>query len=108
MDVGDPWARPLIPADNPLTAEKVRLGRYLFYDKRMSVNGTVSCGTCHRQELAFTDGRARARGATGELHPRGAMTLVNVAWNRTFNWSNPSIHSLEEQAVGPMMSTRPV
>ena len=102
------FPRPLIPADNPLTAEKVRLGRYLFYDKRMSVNGTVSCGTCHRQELAFTDGRARARGATGELHPRGAMTLVNVAWNRTFNWSNPSIHSLEEQAVGPMMSTRPV
>jgi len=102
------FPRPLIPSDNPLTAEKVRLGRYLFYDKRMSVNGTMSCATCHRQELAFTDGRGRARGATGELHPRGAMSLVNVAWNRAFNWADPSVHSLEEQALKPMMSTDPV
>lgn len=102
------FPQPVIPADNPLTAEKVRLGRYLFYDKRMSVNGTTSCATCHHQELAFTDGRARAKGATGELHPRGAMTLVNVAWNRAFNWGDPSVHSLEEQALKPMMSTTPV
>jgi len=102
------FPRPRIPADNPLTAEKVRLGRYLFYDKRMSVNGAASCATCHRQELAFTDGRDRARGATGELHPRGAMTLANVAWNRTFNWGDPSIHSLEEQALKPMMSSNPI
>ena len=56
--------KPLIPADNPITDVKVRLGRLLFYDKRMSVNGTTSCATCHRQELAFTDGRAVAVGAT--------------------------------------------
>jgi cytochrome c peroxidase len=99
---------PVIPADNPLTAAKVRLGRYLFYDKRMSVNGTISCATCHRQELAFTDGRDHAKGATGELHPRSAMTLVNVAWNRTFNWGDLSVHSLEEQALKPMMSVKPV
>jgi cytochrome c peroxidase len=99
---------PLIPADNPLTAAKVRLGRYLFYDRRMSVNGTISCATCHRQELAFTDGRDRAVGATGELHPRGAMTLVNVAWNRAFNWGDSSVGSLEEQVLKPMMSTQPV
>jgi cytochrome c peroxidase len=102
------FPQPVIPADNPLTAEKVRLGRYLFYDKRMSVNGTASCATCHRQELAFTDGRGQGKGATGELHPRGAMTLVNVAWNRTFNWGDSSVHSLEEQALKPMMSTNPV
>lgn len=102
------FPRPPIPRDNPLTAEKVRLGRYLFYDKRMSVNGAASCATCHRQELAFTDGRDRARGATGELHARGAMTLVNAAWNRSFNWGDSSIHSLEEQALKPMMSPDPV
>src|SRR5262245_15759939 len=65
------FPRPVVPAGNPMTAEKVELGRHLFYDKRMSVNGTQSCGTCHRQELAFTDGKARAEGATGERHPRG-------------------------------------
>src|SRR3954462_11177664 len=63
------FPQPVIPADNPQTIEKVRLGRYLFYDKRMSVNGTTSCATCHRQELAFTDGLPRAKGATGDLHP---------------------------------------
>ncbi|HEY3823967.1 MAG TPA: MbnH family di-heme enzyme [Bryobacteraceae bacterium] len=102
------FPQPVIPADNPLTAEKVRLGRYLFYDKRMSVNGTTSCASCHHQELAFTDGRDRAKGATGALHPRGAMSLVNLAWNRAFNWGDASVHSLEEQALKPMMSTTPV
>jgi cytochrome c peroxidase len=87
---------------------RAKLGRYLFYDKRMSVNGTTSCATCHRQELAFTDGRARARGATGELHPRSAMSLVNVALNHTFTWSDPGIRSLEEQAFGPMLAKAPV
>src|SRR5262245_58075134 len=53
------FARPAVPADNPMTAAKVEPGRYLYYDKRMSVNGKQSCGSCHKQELAFTDGRAR-------------------------------------------------
>ena len=97
--------KPRIPLDNPLTADKVQLGRYLFYDKRMSVNGTTSCATCHRQELAFTDGRAQALGATGQTHPRGSMSLVNVAYAGALNWSNPAVHSLEEQALKPMFGT---
>jgi cytochrome c peroxidase len=97
-----------IPASNPLTAEKIRLGKYLFYDKRLSVNGASSCAACHRQELAFTDGRAQAVGATGQTHPRGSMSLVNVAYNGAFNWSNPNVHSLEEQALKPMFGTDPV
>ena len=99
---------PGIPPGNPPTADKVRLGRYLFYDKRLSVNGTSSCATCHRQELAFTDGRARAVGATGQTHPRSSMSLVNVAYSRAFNWSNPSVRTLEEQALKPMFGTGPV
>ena len=102
------FPKPSVPPGNPLTAEKVRLGRYLFYDKRMSVNGTSSCATCHRQELAFTDGRAQAVGATGQTHPRSSMSLVNVAYGVAFNWSNPNVQTLEEQALTPMFGTGPV
>jgi cytochrome c peroxidase len=99
---------PRIPLTNPLTREKVLLGRYLFYDKRMSVTGTYSCGACHKQGLAFTDGMDHAVGATGQRHPRSAMSLVNVAWNEAFNWGDKTVHSLEEQALKPMMGTDPV
>jgi cytochrome c peroxidase len=51
------FPRPPVPSNNPMSAAKVELGRYLFYDKRMSVNRRESCGSCHRQELAFTDMR---------------------------------------------------
>ena len=93
---------------NPMAPDKVRLGRFLFYDTRLSVNRTTSCATCHRQELAFTDGRACAVGATGQTHPRSAMSLVNIAFVTRFNWSDPTVHSLEEQALKPMFSTNPV
>jgi cytochrome c peroxidase len=102
------FPKPRVPADNPITAVKVRLGRYLFYDKRLSVNGTQSCAVCHRQELAFTDGKPQAVGATGQLHPRGAMSLVNVAYNTVLAWSNPNEHSLENQALTPMFGEHPV
>ena len=99
---------PYVPADNPMTAAKVDLGRYLFYDTRMSVNGKSSCATCHKQELAFTDGRAASLGTTGESHPRSAMTLVNVAYSAVLTWSNPRLKSLEEQARTPMFGEHPV
>ena len=99
---------PRVPAANPMSEAKALLGRYLFYDKRMSVNGAQSCASCHRQELAFTDGRATARGATGQDHPRSAMSLVNVAYAGALTWSNPNLHSLEEQALIPMLSEHPV
>jgi len=92
-DIPRGFPRPAIPANNPMSAAKVELGRYLFYDTRMSVNGKESCGTCHRQELAFTDGRGRARGATGELHPRSSMSLGNVAYVPVLTWANPTITS---------------
>jgi cytochrome c peroxidase len=97
-----------VPADNPMSQAKVRLGRRLFYDTRLSGNGTYSCASCHRQELAFTDGRARAVGSTGEPHPRGAMSLANVAYNRTFNWADPAIGRLEEQLAVPLFNRAPI
>ena len=102
------FPRPTVPADNPMSAAKVELGRYLFYDKRLSVNGKESCGTCHRQELAFTDGRAHAEGATGQIHPRGSMSLVNVAYAPLLTWANPTVDSLEQQALIPMLGEDPV
>jgi cytochrome c peroxidase len=107
-DLPKGFPKPKIPADNPMTATKVRLGRYLFYDQRMSVNGTESCATCHRQELAFTDGKPQAIGATGQLHPRGAMSLVNVAYSAVLTWSDPTETSLEHQALTPMLGEHPV
>ena len=51
------FPKPRVPADNPMSDAKVKLGRYLFYDERMSGNGTQSCSSCHQQGLAFTDGQ---------------------------------------------------
>ena len=91
-----------------MSAAKVELGRYLFYDARLSINGRTSCATCHRQELAFTDGRAVSVGTTGESHSRGAMSLVNVAYNASLTWANPQMKELEQQALVPMFGTHPV
>jgi cytochrome c peroxidase len=102
------FPQPYVPPDNPMTPAKVELGRYLFYDARMSVNGKASCATCHKQELAFTDGRAEGLGATGEAHSRGAMSLVNIAYGAALTWSNPQLKSLEEQALTPMFGEHPV
>jgi cytochrome c peroxidase len=107
-DIPKGFPRPAVPPGNPMSPARVELGRRLFYDARMSVNGAESCGTCHRQELAFTDGRARAQGATGQLHPRSSMSLVNVAYNPVLTWANPKLISLEEQALIPMLGEQPV
>ena len=98
---------PSVPPENALTPQKVELGRHLFYDERLSVNGETSCGTCHVQRLAFTDGRPRAIGATGEVHTRNAMSLANVAYSSRLTWSHPHLNSLEEQARMALFSERP-
>jgi cytochrome c peroxidase len=102
------FPKPHVPASNPMTAAKVELGRYLFYDARMSVNGKASCATCHKQELAFTDGREVSAGATGQLHSRSAMSLVNIAYSGALTWSDPQMKNLEDQALVPMFGEHPV
>src|SRR6478752_7608681 len=72
---------PDVPADNPMTAEKVELGRMLFFDTRLSADGTQSCASCHDPARAFTDGRVVPIGITGQPGRHNAMTLVNVAYN---------------------------
>lgn len=99
---------PLVPADNPMSQEKAELGRFLFYDVRLSGNGTQACATCHEQARAFSDGLDRAVGSTGEVHPRNSMGLSNAAYTATLGWANPLLLDLEEQALIPMFGERPV
>ncbi len=108
FDVPKPFPAPFVPADNPMNAAKVELGRRLFYDQRLSGNGKQSCASCHRQELAFTDGKASAVGATGEQHPRGSMSLANAGYNPVLTWANPPMQWLESQALVPMFAAHPI
>ena len=92
---------PVIPADNKLTNEGVALGRQLFYEKALSSTGTMSCGSCHQQSKAFTDGKALAVGVDGVANTRGAMSLANVLWSSTLQWDG-AFTSLEAQAQHPI------
>lgn len=102
------FPEPRVPADNPMSAEKVELGRFLFHDRRLSGNGRQSCAGCHRQALAFTDGREQPLGSTGERHPRNAQHLSNVAYHATLTWANPSLVTLERQMETPLFGDDPV
>lgn len=99
---------PYEPADNPMTEEKFQLGRHLFYDQRLSVNGSVSCASCHHQDKAFSDGVARPFGATGQRHPRNSQALVNVAWYNNLTWANPALAHIEQQVMIPLFGDDPV
>ena len=99
---------PAVPADNPMTAAKVALGARLFADPRLSVTGTYSCQSCHAPQRAFTDGRAVARGATGETLPLNAPTLLNAAYSPSLGWNDTGVHSLEQQMRGPLFNQHPV
>lgn len=98
---------PRVPVDNPMTSEKVELGRLLFYDARLSRDGKISCATCHQPENAFTDGRGQAVGIGGNIHPRSAMSLANVAYNGTLGWDDPNLTRLEDQILVPLYNTDP-
>lgn len=102
------FPRPRVPDDNPISWEKIELGRFLFYDTRLSGNQTQACAGCHRQELAFTDGLEVGVGSTGELHPRNSMSLTNVAYGSTQGWANPLLMTLEQQTLIPMFGEEPV
>jgi cytochrome c peroxidase len=102
------FARPsAIPAPpgNPVTPEKVSLGRALFEDMRLSGDGTMACATCHDPALSFSDGVARRPGHDGEPLPRRTPSLWNLAWGLTFFWDGRA-PDLEAQASGPIENVR--
>jgi cytochrome c peroxidase len=97
---------PIIPADNPMTIEGITLGKKLFFEKLLSKNNSISCGSCHAPAYAFNDkGMVSSLGVNGTQSIRNAMPLFNLAWtsvtSRRFNWHG-SAGTLEEQALGPV------
>jgi cytochrome c peroxidase len=87
-----------VPADNPLTPEKVALGRQLFFDQRLSGDGSRSCYSCHVCEKGLTDGLAKSVGAFNKQLPRSSPTLWNIGYHKEFYWDGRS-PSLEKQAM---------
>ncbi|PYS70841.1 MAG: cytochrome-c peroxidase [Acidobacteria bacterium] len=87
-----------IPPDNPMTPEKVALGRQLFFDERLSVDGTKSCYSCHVCEHGLTDGLPKAIGAGNKTLTRSSPTLWNIGYHKEFYWDGRSA-SLEKQAL---------
>src|SRR5919198_290424 len=85
-------------AETPLTQERVRLGRLLFFEPRVSVDGTVSCARCHQPALYGTDGLPRSIGAGNRLHPRHSQTVLNAALQFVQHWRGDR-SSVEEQAI---------
>lgn len=90
-----------IPEDNPMTVEGVELGRKLFYDEILSLDYTISCGSCHAPNASFSDTARYSKGVGGTLGNRQSMALVNLGWNYQFFWDGRS-HSLEEQILQPV------
>jgi cytochrome c peroxidase len=99
---------PFVPADNPMSATKVALGKRLFFETRLSATGHYSCASCHDPARSYTDGRALAVGSDGAVMPRSAMALVNVAYNLSYGWQHPEFRSLEAQMRQPLFNRHPI
>jgi cytochrome c peroxidase len=95
--------RTVIPPDNPQTAEKIALGQKLFFDGRLSADGSVACATCHDPARAFTDGRPVSIGIHGRVGQRNAPTILNALYNKTQFWDG-RVNTLEEQAALPIVN----
>jgi len=91
------------PADNPSTPEKIKLGKQLFFDARLSVDGTVSCNSCHDVQGNGTDSRSTSVGVEGQLGGRSAPSVWNAAFLSSQMWDG-RLPSLEEQAKGPILN----
>jgi cytochrome c peroxidase len=90
-----------VPEDNPLTAEKIALGRRLFFDRRLSRDSSISCSSCHDPQRAFSDGRAIAVGVFQRKGRRNSPALINRGYGRLFFWDG-RVATLEEQVLKPI------
>lgn len=102
------YPKPQVPTNNPMSEAKVKLGRFLFYDKKLSANQTQSCATCHQQDKAFSESLAVSIGSTGQSHRRNSLALVNIAYNKTLTWAHPSLDSIERQILLPLFGEEPI
>lgn len=92
-----------IPQHNPLTQEKVQLGERLFFDKRLSLDESLSCATCHDPEKGFSNALAVSVGVSGETGSRNAPSIVNRLYGSTQFWDGRA-ETLESQALGPLFN----
>ena len=97
------WRR-RIPVNNPMTIAKVELGQMLYFDKRLSIDGTVSCATCHDPANAFTDHNTVAVGISNRGGTRNAPTILNAMFSDRLFWDGRA-GSLEEQAKQPLTNS---
>lgn len=99
---------PRVPSDNPMTAEKVELGKYLFYDEKLSYNQTQACYSCHLQEKAFADNNTVGIGSTGVHGLRNPNSLTNTGYYTSYSWANPSLGTLESFIERPITNDDPI
>lgn len=104
----------LVPPPNKINnfnnqqSNLVALGHLLFFDTKLSINGTKACASCHDPQLAFTDGYRKSLGAYADLHQHNSPSLLNLSSYSSLNWSNPYLHSLKEQMKKPLFNTNPI
>lgn len=91
------------PADNPPSAEKIELGRLLYFDPRLSEDQSISCASCHNPDHGWSNNDTFATGVRGQRGGRSSPTIINVAYNRFQFWDGRAA-SLEEQALGPIQN----
>jgi cytochrome c peroxidase len=96
--------RTVTPPDNPQTPEEIALGQKLFFEGRLSADGTVACATCHDPARAFTDGRPTSVGIHGRTGQRNAPTILNALYNKAQFWDGRA-KTLEEQAAFPIFNS---
>src|SRR5918996_5252874 len=94
----------VIPPDNPQTPEKIVLGQKLFFDGRLSADGSVACASCHNPERAFTDGKQTSVGIHGQAGQRNAPTVLNALYNKMQFWDGRA-KTLEDQAALPIINS---
>lgn len=92
-----------VPEGNPLSEKKIELGRKLYYDSRLSRDGTISCATCHGPEKGFTDGKPSSTGIAGQNGNRNAPTVLNRLFSKEQFWDGRAA-DLEDQALGPVQN----
>lgn len=96
--------QPPIPADNPQSPAKIELGKMLFFDPRLSMDGTISCNSCHNVSFHGGDGRPVGAGIHGQRGGRGSPTVWNSAFHTVQFWDGRAA-TLEEQALGPLVNS---
>lgn len=103
LDIPSHFPDMIIPSDNPMTAEGVELGRYLFYEKKLSGDNTMSCATCHMPQNSFSDPNQYSTGIDGIQGNRQSMALINMGWEDFFFWDGRET-TLEKQILEPVVN----